>query len=147
MSVQFERTVDVKPGTAGPNGFHGCEVIFVLRGPHGVVTFAVFTDWLPKQAQVDATKGLAPRRLGTGIQPVPLEFAFHSPKPSDNVRSTKRTDCPYVAGDCYSSFSPATAEYLRDTLLTYGSGGVWQELEQRYRSAAVVTQSGSKQKP
>lgn len=142
--ITFERTIDIKPGEAGPNGFHGCEMIFILRGPQGLATFACFTDWLPRQAQDDARNGLGIRRLSSGVQPVPLEFAYHSPKPTDTVRGTKRTDCPYLEGECYSSYSPQTAEYLRDVLLQRGSEGVWSELEQRYRSAAKVTQLANK---
>jgi len=146
MNVEFERTIVIKPGFDNAAGFHGCEMIFILRGPQGLTTFACFTDWFPKTTQEATSKGLGIRRLANGVQPTPLEFAFHSPKPLDTVRNNKRTDCPYIEGECYSSYSPQTAEYLRDVLLVRGSEGVWSELEQRYRSAAKVSQLANKRK-
>jgi len=149
MKIQFERTIDIMPGydkRSQDEGVHGCEIIFVLRGPHGVVTFACFTDWFPKITQEDATRGLGFRRLTTGVQPTPLEFAFHSPRLTDTVRSDKRTDCPYLPRSCHSSYSPNTAAFLRDLLLSNGSIGVWLELERRYFSAAKVTQTATKRK-
>lgn len=141
MTDSLGRTIEIHPGydrRPSPEGMHGAEMVFILRGPKGVVTFACFTDWLPKATQQGLMHGV--ERSGViGIQPKPLEYAFHAPEPSETVRRVMHTDCPYMDGGvCWTELNTNTAEYIRDLLLQGGSDAVWLELETRYRASARI---------
>lgn len=147
MTKPLTQTIKVLPGwdkrdTNG--GFHGCEVLFVLQGPAGVLTFAVATDWAPMTVQLAYMNGIKQTNV-IGVQPRYVDFVYHSFKPSDLPGQTKHEDCLYSPdGVCYASSSKRTAEYLRDVLLVEGSEGIWRELGQRYRSNANVTQTAER---
>lgn len=144
MSKPLEQTIQILSGwdlRDQDKGFHGCEVLFILRGPAGVITFACATDWTPMAVQQKYMNGVQRTNI-IGIQPVAMDCIYHSFEPSENGK--KHQDCPYTtAGVCYTS-SGGNAGYLRDILLKEGSEGIWRELGHRYRSAAKVTQNARK---
>lgn len=148
MTNQLERTIEILPGydrRPSVEGMHGAEIVFILRGLKGAVTFACFSDWLPKTTQEGLMHGVERSRV-IGIQPQPLEYAYHAPAPSETVRRTRHTNCPYLNGECWTELSKGTAEYIRDILLQGGSEAVWQELGVRYRASAGIISNAKKRK-
>lgn len=145
MSKRFERTIEVHPGydkRDTNDGIHGAELLFVLQGQQGCITFRCFTDWLPLAAQEHYMDGVR-RSNVLGVQPVPKDMVIHSPKPLTYGQQVHRNDCPYTeTGGCYSNTVSSVAPFLRDLLLQEGSEGVWRELQVRYRSAFSVMQLG-----
>ncbi len=147
MNSLLTRTVEVLPGydRRPEGGMHGAEMVFILRGLKGAVTFACFTDWLPLKTQEGLMRGIERSRV-IGIQPQPLEYAFHALEPSDTVRRTKHTNCPYLDAECWTELSGPTAGYIRDLLLQGGSEAVWRELEIRYRASAGIIGNAKRRK-
>ncbi len=149
MSQALTKTIEVIPGwdrREQDKGFHGCEVLFILRGQAGVLTFASGTDWSPMSVQQKHMNG-AQRTNIVGVQPVAMDFVYHSFRPSSLPEKNRHNNCPYATdGICYTHISHDVAVYLRDVLLKEGSDGVWRELRQRYRSAAGITQTATVRK-
>lgn len=137
------QTIKILPGwdkRATNESYHGCEVVFILRGDKGVLTFAVVTDWAPMAVQQQHMNGVQ-RTNVIGIQPKPIDVVWHSPTPPDLPYKPMHTDCPYLDGDCYAAISKREAEALRDVLIREGSVGVWRAMGQLYRSDAGITQN------
>lgn len=143
MTDPLAQTIKVMPGydrRAQNESYHGCEIVFILRGNRGVLVFASVTDWFPKNVQEQYMNGIQ-RTNVIGVQPKPAEFVWHSFEPTKLPHPVQHTDCPYSTnGVCYTSNSIHTAEYLRDVLIKEGSEGVWREMAQRYRSSANISQ-------
>lgn len=144
MDNNLTQTIEILAGWDHRNqeeGYHGCEILFILSGTAGAVTFACSTDWSPLPVQQKYMNGIQRTNI-IGIQPTPMDFVYHSFKPSNLPQQIKHDDCPYSAtGVCYTFISRGMATYLRDILLTDGSEGVWRELGQRYRSAVGIPQN------
>lgn len=134
---RMKQVVTVHPGydRRPTEGMHGAEIEFALIGQKGTVTFCCYTDWLPKGTQEQYVSGREQRRT-FGIEPAPLDFAFHSPvQITGPMQPLLETNCMYTdSGICYGVISRKIAEYIRDVLLEEGSDGVWRELATRYRS-------------
>lgn len=143
MADPLSQTIRVLPGWDKRDqneSYHGCEVIFILRGEKGVLTFAFATDWAPMNVQQQYMNGVQ-RTNVIGVQPKPIDVVFHSPTPPLVPHLAQREDCPYMDnGVCYAAVSKLQATTLRDILLKEGSLGVWREMGQRYRAAAHITQ-------
>jgi hypothetical protein len=121
--------------------YHGCELVFILRGEKGVLTFAFVTDWAPMAVQQQYMNGVQ-RTNVIGVQPKPIDVVFHSPTPPALPHQAQREDCPYIEGGiCYAAVSKREAEALRDVMLKEGSIGVWRCMGQLYRSDAAITQN------
>lgn len=137
------QTIKILPGwdrRDQNDSYHGCELLFILRGEKGVLTFAFTTDWAPTAVQQQYMNGVQ-RTNVIGVQPKPIDVVWHSPTPPNLPHQPMHADCPYLEGDCYTAISKREAEALRDILLKEGSAGVWRAMGQLYRSDAGITQN------
>lgn len=138
--MSFKKTIMIYPGydhreTAA--GVHGAEMMFILKGNHGAVTFALQTNWIPrKPADEDVLKSPS-RIVETGLEPKPLDYTFHFDRPLYKALQLQHTVCPYMpeGKECYSMRDSKLALELRDVLLHGGSDGIWTRLKAEYNKA------------
>ena len=94
---KFERIVDLRPAfdrrdpdPRKNHGVHGVELIMVLKGPEGAISFTIFTNWqLPDVQDMQDERVL--KRSAEGIfekadltafyHPWAADLGYHSPKP------------------------------------------------------------------
>lgn len=118
-------------------GIHGVTMIFMLKGPAGMVQFVLFTNWhLPHVTKETDARTLAKARAGflqdvdlrCFYHPMAADLGYHSPKPMFEGQEPR--ECPYLDGQpCYYDGSGLNAERVYDVLLAEGGEGVWRELE------------------
>lgn len=128
------------------HGAHGAELVFLVSGPMGVVTFDIFTHWMvqPLVEPYRQSGGLEenPRRksrvgydAGVVSGPYPNLVGLHSiyPSPNPEQLQTRRTNCPYTKGDCYAeSLGLSAADNLFSLLVGEGSNALFDALTEHY---------------
>jgi hypothetical protein len=104
-------------------------MVWILRGPVGVIEFEIFTNWhLPH-----VTKELGKKY--SSFLPMPSRVGYHSPWPISDNPEARTESCDYLGGRaCFSGGSACDAHDVFTILLEQGSEGVWKEMEQRYYS-------------
>jgi len=143
----FSRIVRVRPAFhkvhANPRQDYGvgcCEVIFVLRGPLGAISWQVFTGW-----HLDETwEWWEMRRHTIGDTmfgwPLPVErpkggvLALHASaySPEHAYRGPEEA-CEWLGGPCWSEIiSYLAGDKLMPRLITDGDEAVWIELRTLY---------------
>ena len=136
---EFEQTIVMHPAfdrsKETPNyGIHGCEFLFVLRGPKGAVQFMVGTDWhLPHvQRRLRARNLESAERFDT-IQPRGWDIGYHSPRPMYTGDTPLKDDCEILGGPCYYDGSSLQADEMIPEFLAGGTKWLWPKLEEIYR--------------
>ena len=116
-------------------GVHGVELAFYLKGDLGAVQFVLYTNWHLPHVQEKMDKRMDRQFPHLSCHPQPADLGFHSPKPTYEGQETIRDECPFLDDKpCYYDGSTLNAESIYQTLLTKGHEGVWQELEDYYKS-------------
>ena len=112
-------------------GIHGMDLVFVLRGPKGAVTFSVFTQMhLPHVAEELWRNSRSGEH--NPFKPTGADVSYHGLEPQWEDQEP-RPDCTWLDGrDCYCDGSGLQAEALMAKLLKGGSEAIWEELERRY---------------
>ena len=124
---QFERIVTSRPGyhctlTGGnSHGQHGLNMLWVLIGEHGAISFAVYTHW-----------GTVEPHDGYLLSPTPADLSYHSHRPRYEGQS--QYDCTWVGPKCYSDGSGLLARNAFQALVQDGEEALWAFLEERYHS-------------
>ncbi len=133
----MEREVIIYPGydkRKTGDGWQGAEILFVMRGDHGAVTFSCFTDIMPKEMQLDLISKRS-RISIPAVQPHAPDYTFHYDRPLYTSQQNVHNKCPYMPEGvtCYSGDNRNVGERLRDLLIDRGSGAVWAAMEIQYR--------------
>jgi len=136
----MKREIIVKPAfdKRDPNpsknyGIHGAEMIFILTGDKGAISFTLFTNWyLP---HVDSELRNARRNkpeCDFMFRPQGADISYHSIIQRYEGQ-TPVEKCQYLDGKpCYCDGSGLSAEPIGELLITEGSEAVWKELERWY---------------
>lgn len=122
MTTEFNRDVKVIPawdsGTR-ERGAHNAELIFLLTGPKGALTFTIYTGWY-----LDPKKNL--RSIYASVD-------YHGHSPIDQEDSLHCL-CQWLGEKpCYSG-RLCCGDKLFTTLTSRGTNGLWEEMEALYRS-------------
>jgi hypothetical protein len=113
-------------------GIHGCELLFMLTGIKGSIQFRVMTDWFLPHVQRE--RGMQTTHYI--IQPSGADVGYHSPIAMYKGQDPIQDNCPYVPGNgaCYYDGSGLRAqEWVEQILLSKGSDGIWEAMEEEYR--------------
>lgn len=118
------------PNPSKNYGIGNANVLFVLKGKKGAVTFEVSSGWyLPQQV---AEHGQKP---WSQWQPSGSSIAYHSRKKRYEEQHF-RTDCAFVGGKrCYSDASYCYADDIFKILVAERSEPMWRKLEEFYQSS------------
>lgn len=118
------------PKQGGSHGRHGLTIRWILRGPHGGVTFVLFTGWLPAPPEWwDRDKW--GERLLKGIFPMPADVGSHAKKA--RYEEQHATDnCEVTGGKCYFDGSALQAQQPFRVLCNEGGEALWKWLEGYY---------------
>lgn len=100
-------------------GIHGVNLLFVLKGEEGAVTFTIYTNWMPKSCRV-------------ALLPMPADLGYHSKVPSYEGQCHFEK-CDWLNGECYYDGSTLNAEPIFELLVDKGEEAVWEALEQYYK--------------
>lgn len=130
----FSREVVFEPGwdkrEAGA-GQHGADMVFVLKGELGTVTWKTFTMWLLPGFRKD----LEQSGIFSLPPPLPVGVWVHC-KHSHPTEQEMHASCPYLDGNlaCHLVLvGYITADVLFDMLVEKGSDEVWKAMENIYR--------------
>jgi hypothetical protein len=130
--IQFLPAFDKRDPNPSKNyGIHGVDLMFILKGELGAITFNVFTNWQLPHVTEEFRPKMLPDKYFL-FEPKGADISYHSPTPKWEGQ-TKRDNCPYLDGKpCYNDGSALDAEPIFNILLYSGSDGVWSELKERY---------------
>lgn len=138
--VLFTSAFDKRDPSPSKNyGIGAVRIIFALKGPAGVVTWTIGTDWYPSALQKsgeleDMRTNL--RNIGGSytVNPQNWDLGYHAPTPLYEDQDICQQSCDFLDGKpCYYNGSGLNGEYLVEILLTKGSEGIWPELEKEYQ--------------
>lgn len=149
-------------------GRHGAEIVFVLKGSGGAVSFTIYTNWmLPETWAADALRAserdvpedLTLYRIPNGpmrtdapggdhahlfCRPMPADVGYHAIRPRDDDTLRTERDCDFTStGRCYYDGSSLLATRVFVAMLRGGSDALWKELEHFY--AAWITRVSDEQ--
>ena len=135
----FERVIEMHPAYDKSHddpkknyGVHGVDMRFVLIGPHGAISFALYTNWhLPHvQERIDSR---APSKdlTYTFHQPIAADLSYHIPFQYDECQSSY--NCEYLPeGKCFIDGSGLMANIPMTALREKGLEGVFEVLHKYY---------------
>ena len=137
-AIKFKKEITFSPSEdlRDPDPLQNCGVVspkirFTLVGPNGAVAFICAPQWYPRHC----TKQNARQRADFGNPknwPTGWDLGFHSyePRYEDHIQR----DCDLLeGGHCYPDGSGLNAIPLVEILITKGSDGVWEYLENYYK--------------
>jgi len=140
--MTFERIIKIRPAydKRDPDprkdyGIHGCDLVMVLKGDAGAVSFILFTKWyLPHVTNELAHRSTnSPENIKCLFTPLPAGLDYHSPYPMYENQSLSTNECEYLDGKpCYCDGSFLAADEVFEILLREGSDGVWAYLKNCY---------------
>ena len=116
-------------------GISGVDILFILKGEKGAVSFVIFTGWhLPHIEKDYERKGLQAGVEYRCSRPMPADLGYHSIKKLHNYL-IKHDKCEFTrTGYCYYDGSTMNAQKPFDILVRKGGEALWKYLEKYYRS-------------
>lgn len=117
-------------------GQHCVDMLWLVKGPLGVVQFRLFTGWYPDiigkpdlpWQELSANKKRYADRLD---MPMPADIGYHSPKPMYEGQSDM--ECSLLpGGHCYYDGSSLNADRYFAILVHEGGEALWKALDAYY---------------
>jgi hypothetical protein len=139
--VQVTPAFDRRDPSPSKNyGIHGAELRFLLKGPHGVIQFVIYTNWHLEHVQ-DELLG-KPMRDALGVKgrfcPIPADIGYHAFEPHYEGQESMGS-CEYLDGKpCYYDGSGLNAARYYQIMIAEGSEALWKALEAHYKSTFYV---------
>lgn len=142
MEEKFRREVIIRPAfdkrhkdPSKNYGVHGCDLCMYLHGPKATIQFIVYTHWhLPHVQEELIPKSVHYYPDGecfSTLTPIPADLGYHADE--SQYEEHQKYDCTLrPQGFCYYAGSGCAASGVWNTLVTKGSEGVWEELEEYY---------------
>jgi hypothetical protein len=130
---------------AKSHGVHGVEILFLLKGPAGVVCFPLMTNWmLPEVEEWHRQLARENPGLGTMRGAFAAPFSFHSPVPREGWKENKEP-CEFLGVPCWTTMSGYLApDAVWEKMLREGSEGFWSKLEELYSLNLTQPTQGEK---
>jgi len=167
--MELERSIDWSPAwdrrSNDPSkdyGVHGVQMVWMVRGPMGAITFVVYTNWMlphvyewqDTKRKIDFMKGVSKLKLRAELEHGKLEGTpilevfedtccsfLDRPMAADigyhSLRSQycgqePQEECRYVFGPCYYDGSALRSQDVFQVLVEHGGEVLWRYLEWEY---------------
>jgi hypothetical protein len=129
--MTLERKVSFVPGyihreNGKLSSKHGMDIVFLLTGPEGAISFTIFTCWYPD---------------GEFTEPTGAEVVWHSRIPLWEGQSHVE-QCKYLNDEpCYSDGSSTLAQVWFIDFLHKGEAIIWPKMEQIYKEKLIKNEN------
>jgi hypothetical protein len=138
--MTFEKSVEITPAFDRRNddthknyGIHGVDMKFLLKGPKGVIQFALSTNWHLPNVNKELQAGCS-CRMHCFMEPMATDIGYHSYVPIHEDQHPISQSCPYLEGKpCYYDGSSLQAQEIFDIMVSQGGDAMWAEMESRYK--------------
>ncbi len=123
--IFFTPAYDMRdPDPAKNYGIGAVKINFVLTGSKGVVCFLMSSGWYLPSSHVS---------LEIALRPMGFDLGYHSPKKMFKGQTASK--CGYLPkGECYYDGSTLNSEPVLLALIEKGDIGVWEILEEYYKT-------------
>lgn len=116
-------------------GIHGVEMLWLLKGPNGVIQWLVYTNWHLDHVERELDGKSSGRFPHLSCHPQPADLGYHSPVKMYDGQEVMTQSCEHLGGKpCYYDGSGLNAVPIFTLLKEQGSEAVWRELEAYYFS-------------